>query len=123
MKSASLTVWIGRILSALICIPFLMSVYLKLYPDAQTFEGLSILEISFSILKGLSILELVCVILYMIPNTAILGAILLTGYMGGAILAHLRVGDPYFLQIAFGIVIWLGIYLREPRLRQILPLR
>ena len=71
----------------------------------------------------LGILELLCVVVYLVPNTAILGAVLLTGYMGGAILAHLRIGESILFQIALGLVIWLGLYLREPRLRELLPLR
>ena len=75
------------------------------------------------VLLGLGIVELTCTILYLIPQTAVLGAILLTGYMGGAIATHLRMGEPYAFQIVFGVLIWGGLYLREPRLRAILPLR
>jgi hypothetical protein len=62
-------------------------------------------------------------VIYLIPATAVLGAILLTGYIGGAICTHLRVGDPFFIQIAIGIFIWLGLYLRESRLKKLIPLR
>jgi hypothetical protein len=55
--------------------------------------------------------------------TSVLGAILLTGYLGGAICSHLRVGDPFFMQIALGTFVWLGLYLREPRLSALIPLR
>jgi DoxX-like protein len=62
-------------------------------------------------------------VIYAIPRTAVLGAILLTGYIGGAICTHLRVGDPFFMQIGFGILVWLGLYLREDRLKELIPLR
>jgi hypothetical protein len=71
----------------------------------------------------LAILEISCVVIYLIPATSVLGAILLTGYIGGAICTHLRVGDPFFLQIAIGIFVWLGLYLRESRLQELIPLR
>jgi hypothetical protein len=71
----------------------------------------------------LGILEISCVAIYLIPATSVLGAILLTGYIGGAILAHLRIGEPIFMQIALGGCVWLGLYLRENRLKQLIPVR
>jgi hypothetical protein len=75
----------------------------------------------------IGILLLVCTSLYVIPRTSILGAILLTGYLGGAVATHLRVGDPLFSHILFptylGVMLWLGLYLREERLRALIPLR
>jgi hypothetical protein len=71
----------------------------------------------------LAILELTCVIVYLVPPTSVLGAVLLTGYLGGAICTHWRVGDMFVVHIVLGLVIWLGIYLREPRLKALLPLR
>ena len=65
-----------------------------------------------------------CTVLYLVPRTAVLGAILLTGYLGGATASHVRVEDPFFLFAAvFGVLVWAGLYLREPRLRALLPLR
>lgn len=75
------------------------------------------------LLVPLGITELVCTILYAIPQTSVLGAILLTGYMGGAIATHVRVGDMFLVQAGLGVLVWLGLYLREPRLRAILPWR
>jgi hypothetical protein len=71
----------------------------------------------------LAALEISCVVIYLIPATSVLGAILLTGYVGGAICTHWRAGDPFFIQIALGVFIWLGLYLRENRLKALLPLR
>jgi hypothetical protein len=80
-------------------------------------------QLPSSLILPLGILELVCVAIYLFPPTAILGAILLTGYMGGAILAHLRVGEPVYVQATIGAVVWLGIFLREERLRKLIPIR
>ena len=75
----------------------------------------------------IGVVLLVCVILYAIPQTSVLGAILLTGYLGGAVATHTRVGDPLFSHILFptyvGALLWLGLYLREPRLRALVPFR
>ena len=74
-------------------------------------------------LTALGIVELACVVFYLIPQTSVLGAILITAYMGGAIATHARVGDVFIIQILIGILAWLGIWLREPRLRPIVPIR
>jgi hypothetical protein len=71
----------------------------------------------------LGAIELTCTILYLIPRTAMLGAILLTGYMGGAIAHHVRLGEPFFIQSALPVLLWLGLYLRDPRLRALAPIR
>jgi hypothetical protein len=82
---------------------------------------------SLSLAPVLGIVLLVCVALYVIPITSVLGSILLTGYLGGAIATHLRVGDPLFSHILFptyvGALLWGGLYLREDRLRALIPLR
>jgi len=74
-------------------------------------------------LVPLSILEFACAVVYLIPATSVLGAILLTGYLGGAICTHWRVGDPFVIQAVLGLFVWLGIYLREERLKALLPVR
>jgi hypothetical protein len=73
--------------------------------------------------RPILIAEMVCVLLYVIPQTAVLGAILLTGYLGGATATHVRVGEPFFIPIVVGVVVWLGLYLRDARLRALVPLR
>jgi hypothetical protein len=67
--------------------------------------------------------ELACAILYAIPRTSVLGAILLTGYLGGATATHMRVGEPFFIPLGVGIVVWLGLFLRDERIRALIPLR
>jgi len=71
----------------------------------------------------IAILEVTCVALYLIPQVSVVGAILLTGYLGGAISTHLRVSEAVVIQVALGVLVWGGLYLREPRLREILPVR
>jgi hypothetical protein len=77
--------------------------------------------------RGLGVLLLACTLLYAWPRTAVLGAILLTGYLGGAVATHVRVGDPLFTHDLFGVYVgvlsWLGLYLRDARLRTLVPLR
>ena len=80
-----------------------------------------------SVIMTIGIVLLVCVILYVIPRTSVLGAILLTGYLGGAIATHVRVGNPLFSHILFpvylAVLVWGGLFLRDPRLRALIPLR
>ena len=114
---------IGRVISGLLSLLFVMSAVMKLKGGADVIEGMAHLGLPASLIVPLGILEISCVAIYLIPATSMLGAILLTGYLGGAILAHLRVGDAFFFQIVLGVCVWLGLYLRENRLRALLPLR
>ena len=75
------------------------------------------------VVRPLFFVELACVLLYVIPQTAVLGAILLTGYLGGAVATHVRAGEPFWFPIIFGILIWLGLVLRDARIRALVPLR
>jgi hypothetical protein len=86
-------------------------------------EGMAKYGYPASSVMPLQIVAFVCVVLYAIPQTAVLGAILLTGYLGGAVATHVRAGDPWFLPIIFGVFVWLGLFLRDPRLRALVPLR
>lgn len=116
-------VWAGRVISVLASLVFLMSAFMKLKGGTELKQGIGHLGIPESMIIPLAILELACVVIYAIPRTSVLGAILLTGYMGGAICTHWRVGDPFIVQIVLGILLWLGLYLREDRLKPLLPLR
>jgi len=86
-------------------------------------EQMAQIGVPTSLLIPIGILEVTCIVVYLIPWTAVLGAILFTGYLGGAMMTHLRVGQNVLMHVVLGLLIWLGIYLREQRLRQILPLR
>jgi len=117
------TVWVGRTISTLASLAFLMSGLMKLKGGAEVRQGMTHLGLPESLIMPLAVLEIACVVIYLIPMTSVLGAILLTGLMGGAICSHWRVGDPCFAQIALGIFVWLGLYLRESRLKGLIPLR
>ena len=116
-------VWAGRAISVLLSLLFAMSAFMKLKGGPEVTQGMAHLGLPESLIIPLAIVEISCVVIYLIPATSILGAILLTGYIGGAICTHWRVGDPFFIQIALGIVVWLGLYLRENRLKALIPLR
>jgi DoxX-like family len=116
-------VWVARVISILVSLVFVFSAVMKLKGGPELTQGMAHFGLSERMVLPLAILELTCVAVYLIPPTAVLGAILLTGYLGGAILTHWRVGDPFYVPIVLGIVIWLGIYLREDRLKSLIPLR
>ncbi|AMV27005.1 hypothetical protein VT84_21565 [Gemmata sp. SH-PL17] len=118
--------WTGRVLSGLVGGFLLLDGVAKLFKPEPVVEGTVKLGYPESVIVPLGITLTVCSVLYLIPRTAILGAILLTGYLGGAIATHVRVGDDVFTIVfgaAFGVIVWLGLYLREPRLRALVPLR
>ena len=117
------TIWAGRILSGLPALLLLFSGAMKLYGGPGLAEGLTHLNLPLSLAVPLGILEITCTLIYLLPRTSVLGAILLTGYMGGAILTHLRVGDPFYMQVLLGVFVWGGLYLREPRLGELIPIR
>ena len=115
--------WTSYVMSTLPVLMLLFSASMKLAHPPQLDEGFGHLGWPVSLAFGLGILELGCTIVYAIPRVAVLGAILLTGYLGGAIATHVRVDDPYYSQIILGVVLWGGLYLRDPRLRALIPLR
>jgi hypothetical protein len=102
---------------------FLFSGAMKLVGGPQLAEGMAHLQLPMSMVVPLAVLEILCVTIYAVPQTAVLGSVLLTGYLGGAILTHWRVGDPVVVHIVLGLLLWLGVYLREPRLKALLPIR
>ena len=120
--------WAGRIVSALPAMMLIFSGVLKLAKPAGSgvVEEFGRLGYPENVILGIGILELACTVIYLIPRTSVLGAILLTGYLGGAVATHVRVGDPLFKVImppVLGALIWGGLYLRDARLRDLLPLR
>jgi DoxX-like family len=118
--------WVGRILSAIAVLMLLFSGSLKLFnlPDVlKEFDRLGYLQ---GAPLTIGILEIACTIIYAIPQTSVLGAILLTGYLGGAVATHVRIDDSFdklIGPIIPGVLIWLGLFLRDQRLRALLPLR
>ena len=116
-------VWAGRVISGLAALVFAFSALMKFVGGPQLAEGMAHLQLPMHLVRPIGALELLCVVVYLVPQTAVLGAVLLTGYLGGAILTHLRVGDPFVVQVVLGGVVWFGLYLREPRLWALLPWR
>jgi hypothetical protein len=119
--------WAGYIVSALPALFLLMDAVGKLIRPAPVIEGTVALGYQESVILPLGIVLLVCTLLYILPHTAVLGAILLTGYLGGAVATHVRIENPLFTHTLFpvylGIMLWLGLYLRDRRLRDLLPIR
>jgi len=113
--------WTGRVISGLLTALFSASAVPKFIPSLAA--GMEQSGWSPSVAPVLGVTELLCVVLYAIPQTSILGAILLTGYMGGAIATHARIGEPFIFQIVIGMLVWLGVFLRDARLRSLIPLR
>ena len=115
--------WVGCIISALPVLMLLMSAVMKFLKPPPVIEGFAHLGLPEGLALALGIVELACTIAYLVPQTSVLGAILLTGYLGGATVTHLRVGDAFFMPILLGILLWGGLFLRDPRLRALIPLR
>jgi hypothetical protein len=117
----------GGIVTGLAILFLLFDSIGKLIPVAQAVEGSIALGYSESSVRVIGIILLVCVILYATPRTSVLGAILLTGYLGGAVATQLRVGNPLFTHMLFpiyvGVLVWGGVLLREERLRELFPVR
>ena len=124
---ASKTLWTGRVLSALAVMFLLFDSVLKVLKLPAAVEGTVQLGYPEHVIVGIGIIELVCLALYVIPPTSVLGAILFTGYLGGAIATHVRLGNPLFTHILFPIyvaaLIWGGLFLRDVRLRALIPFR
>jgi hypothetical protein len=110
-------------MSAVPVLMLLFSGVLKLIKPATVVEEFARLGYPESLVLWIGLLELACTVVYVIPRTPILGAILLTAYLGGATATHVRIGDPFLMPIVVGGLVWAGLYLREDRLRALIPLR
>ncbi len=118
--------WSGWALSGLTGAFLLFDGVAKLFKPEPVVEGTLKVGYPESAIVPLGIVLTVCTLLYLFPRTAVLGAILLTGYLGGAVATHVRMGEgafPVLFPVVFGVLVWLGLYLREPRLRALIPLR
>jgi hypothetical protein len=119
--------WTGRIITTVISLLLLLDAGAKFAKPAPVVVGTAKLGYSESVIVPLGIVLMVSTLLYAAPRTSVLGAILLTGYLGGAVATHVRVSDPLFSHELFpvyiGILVWLGIYLRDSRLRALVPWR
>ena len=121
------TVLSGRIISGVVTAFMLFDGIFKLPKPAPVVDSFKKLGYDPNIAIPIGVLALLCAILYAIPRTAVLGAILLTGYLGGPVATHVRVGDRLFTHILFpvyfGVLAWVGLYLRDERLRALVPVR
>jgi hypothetical protein len=123
--SSGIARWIGLTLSGIVTLFLLLDGAIKLIPLDVVIETSAELGLPAHLARALGIITLACTILYIIPRTAVLGAILLTAYMGGAVATHVRVGSPLFTHVLFGVylglMIWGGLYLRDERVRALIP--
>jgi uncharacterized membrane protein YphA (DoxX/SURF4 family) len=122
-RGSTKILWAGRIASALPVLMLLFSGIMKLVKPAAVVEEFARLGYPESLVLAIGILELGCTVVYAIPRTSVLGAILLTAYLGGATATHVRIGDPFYFPVVFGVLVWLGLFLRDDRLRALIPLR
>ena len=115
--------WASRIMSALPVLLFAFSAVMKLQRPPALIDGFKHFGLPETLAIPIGVLELACTIVYVIPQTAVLGAILLTGYLGGAILTTLRVGDSWIMAVVVGVLVWGGLFLRDSRVRALIPFR
>jgi hypothetical protein len=115
--------WAGWIASAIPVAVLLMSGVMKLVKPEPVVEGFAKLGWPDDLALNLAIVEVGCTVIYVFPRTAFLGAILLTGYLGGAVATHVRIGDQLFGPIILGVLVWGGLWLRDVRVRGLVPLR
>src|SRR5262245_9578753 len=107
--------WTGRVLSALPVLLFLFGIVFSFVKPDEAAKGMQEHGYKEHHLRPIVYVEIACLALYLIPQTAVLGAILLTGYLGGATATHVRVDEPFFMPVIVGIVLWLGLYFRDAR--------
>jgi hypothetical protein len=114
--------WAGRVISALAILFLLFDGVIKVMRIAPVLQAFAQLGYSESLAVPIGVVLLVCTAIYAIPRTSVLGAILLTGYLGGATATHVRAGQPFYFPIIFGVLVWAGLSLRDARLRRLIPL-
>ncbi len=116
--------WTSRVMSALPVLLVLLESVMKLMKLPAVIEAFARSGVPEKLIVPVGLIELTCVVVYLIPRTAVLGAILMTGLLGGATITTLRIGDPTFpMPVMLGMLAWGGLYLRDMRLRELIPLR
>lgn len=116
--------WTGRVMSALPVLLVLSGSIMKLMKLPAVIEGFAKAGAPERLILPVGIIELTCVVVYLIPRTAVLGAILMTGLLGGATITTLRIGDPtYPMPVILGMLAWGGLFMRDPRVRELIPIR
>jgi hypothetical protein len=123
MAASKKMLWTGYGITVLAVGMLLFSATMKLMKPQAVVQEFTRLGYSENVILAIGLVELVCTILYFIPRTSVLGAVLLTAYLGGATATHLRIADPFIPPIIAGVLVWAGLYLRDLRVRALLPLR
>ena len=122
--ASKVMIWVGWLLSALPSLMLLFSASMKLVKSEDVVKGFEHLGYPEHLAFVLAVVEAGCTLVYLIPRTAVLGAILLTGYLGGAVATHVRLLEMQFLApLVLGVLIWGGLFLRDPRVRALIPIR
>lgn len=126
-QPTTMSVWAGRILSALVVIILIADASVNLFAPQLIKAEMSASGFPVELAPVLAVLMLLCAALYAYPRTSVLGAILVTGFFGGAICLHLRMGEigspPQLISLLIGVLAWLGLFLRDAKVRAVLPLR
>jgi hypothetical protein len=126
LSESKARVWTGRVITAVVTLFVLFDGITKLVKERHVLQAAADLGFSDSSMVGIGALLLICTAIYLIPRTAVLGAVLMTGYLGGAVAVQVRIGHPLFedvFPIIFATLVWAGLLLREPRVGGLLPLR
>lgn len=120
---SKVTLVISYVMSAIPVLMLFMSAGMKISKVPMVTDGFAKMGFPAGVIMPIGIVELLCTVLYIIPQTAVLGAILLTGYLGGAIVTHVRAEEAFIGPLAFGVLVWGGLFLRDARIRNLIPLR
>jgi hypothetical protein len=116
--------WTGRVLSGIPAALVLFGAIMKIVKAAPVITGMTQHGIGENLIVLIGVIELACAVVYLIPKTAVLGAILMTALMGGATFTNIRVGDStYVMNVILGVMVWAGLYVRDSRLRDLIPVR
>ena len=122
METSKKLYWGGWVMSVLPVPLLLMSAGMKITHAQVAVEGFTKQGYPLGSLMPIGVVELLCTLLYLFPKTAVLGAILLTGYLGGAVCVHVLQGEGFVMPVVFGVVLWGGLFLRDARIRALIPL-
>jgi hypothetical protein len=122
-SQSKVVLWVSYIMSAIPVLMLLFSGVMKIVQPPGMMENVAKMQFPAVLLLPIGIVELLCTVLYIIPRTSVLGAILLTGYLGGAVETHVRLQESFLFPLAFGVLLWGGLFLRDARIRDLIPLR
>ena len=119
-KKLVIASYVFTVLSAAV---FVMSAAMKFSSKPEVIQNFASLGFSQNLIAPIGVIEVLCLVLYLIPRTSILGAVLVTGYLGGALCTHLRAGQSVLAPLVIGVFVWAGVYLRTPTLRALIPFK